>query len=75
VQSERACTFEEFSALLDRVRKPFTVEVENRDVTVMESDIAIMLEEYMIKAIGDMLVKKQQGDNDSTSPQEEPTSK
>jgi hypothetical protein len=76
VNSERAYTFEEFSALLDRVRKPFTMEIENRDVTVTESDSAIMLEESAVKAIGDILVtKKRQGGNDSTAQQQEPTRK
>jgi hypothetical protein len=77
VKSGRACTFEEFSALLSRVHKPFTVELENRDVTVTESSAAVMLEESAVKAIGDMLVRKKrqgdQGDNDDTSQQ--PTSK
>ena len=74
VNSGRAYTFEEFSALLSRVRKPFTVELEDRDVTVTESDAAVMLEESAVKAIGNMLVRKkrQQGDNDTT---QQPTSK
>ncbi len=71
VKSGRACTFEEFSALLSRVRKPFTVELENRDVTVTEGGAAVMLEESAVKAIGNMLVRKKrqqgdQGDNDTT---------
>jgi hypothetical protein len=49
----------------------------NRDVTITESDAAIMLEESAVKAIGDMLVRKKrqgdQGDNDDTAQQ--PTSK
>jgi hypothetical protein len=58
VNTERAYTFEEFSALLNRVRKPFTVELENGNVTMTESDAAIMLEESAVKAIGDILVTK-----------------
>jgi hypothetical protein len=50
VQSGRAYTFEDFSALLDQVRKPFTVELDNRNVTVTESDAAIRLEESAMKA-------------------------
>jgi hypothetical protein len=77
VNSGRAHTFEEFSALLSRVRKPFTVELENRNVTVIESDAAVMSEESAVKAIGNMLVRKNwqqgdQGDNDTT---QQPTSK
>jgi hypothetical protein len=77
VNSGRAYTFEEFSALLSRVRKPFTVELENRNVIVTESNAAVMLEESAVKAIGNMLVRKKrqqgdQGDNDTT---QQPTSK
>jgi hypothetical protein len=77
VNSGRAYTFEEFSALLGRVRKPFTVKLENRNVTVTESDAAVMLEESAVKAIGNILVRKKrqqgdQGDNDTT---QQPTSK
>jgi hypothetical protein len=51
--------------------------LENRDVTVTESDAAVMPEESAVKAIGNMLVRKKrqqgdQGDNDTT---QQPTSK
>jgi hypothetical protein len=43
------------------------------DVTLTESDAAIMLEESAMKVIGGMLIrKKRQGDNDTTA---QPTSK
>jgi hypothetical protein len=76
VNSGRAYAFEEFSALLSQVQKPFTVELENHKVTVTESDATVMLEESAVKAIGNMLVRKKrqqgdQGDNDTT---QQPTS-
>jgi hypothetical protein len=73
IRSGRAYAYEEFSGLLDRVRKPFTIKLENRDVTVTECDAAIMLEESAVKKIGDMLVRKKKGNDDDDM--EQPTRK
>ena len=68
----RLCSLKEPTPLRSSARS-----LENRDVTVTESDAAIMMEESAVKAIGDILVtKKRQGDgNDSTAQQQEQTSK
>jgi hypothetical protein len=77
MNSGRSYAFEEFSALLNRIQKPFNIELDNGNVTVRESDAAIMLEESAMKAIGDMLVRKtkKQGNANDNNDMEQPTSK
>jgi hypothetical protein len=75
VQSGRAYTFEKFSAPLSRVQKPFTLELDNCNITVTESDATIMLEESTRRAVREMhFRKKRQGNNDNDG-EREPTRK
>jgi hypothetical protein len=65
--SKKPMSFDNFSAMVTRLRAPFEVEIDNHHVSVTESDAAIMMKKSAIQAITEnvLVVKKRKADDDS----------
>jgi len=48
-------SFENFLAMVDRIRKPFTCFIEGHEVSITQDDAAIMMEKSVMKEITDSL--------------------
>jgi hypothetical protein len=72
VRSGRTYEWQEFSDLLERMRKPFSCSVDGRDVTVTEADAAIMMEKSALDGISKILVSNKRTADGSTN---QPTAK
>jgi len=55
MQSGNEFKFEEFLEMVERMRKPFVVEVEGHEVSLMQDDCTIMMESAAVRAITDSL--------------------
>jgi hypothetical protein len=63
--SGRTYEFPEFEMMLAKMRKPFSCNIDGRDVTVTESDAAIMMEKSALNEISEILVSTKKRNNDA----------
>ena len=61
--SLRTYEYDEFSVMLEKMRKPFSCTIQGRDVKVTECDAAIMMEKSALDEISKMLVSNKRAAN------------
>jgi len=62
-KSGEAFQFEEFLAMVDRIRKPLVCQIEGHEVSLMQDDCAIMMETLAVHAIIDSLFVEKEMQN------------
>ena len=65
-RSGRTYEFPEFQLMLVRMRRPFSCNIDGRDVTVTECNAAIMMEKSALNEISEILVSTKKRGNDAT---------